>query len=280
MIVAEIVGWMLVASAIFGLCRYARYIASRTFLKRESNNKTEGRLLFVIVFSLLGAIYSCTPQSGGVTIPGTGGCDTVYIESPVLGEFQRELQRLRQEAGVKDAEIATLNQKLTNRDNTIAEKENVILSLNTANNKLSDDLKATQDNLNTLQADHDALHQTSQEQFAQIQKLEVDLQACLDNPEVIRDTIYQDKIVEVIPPPAIDTLLITHCADSTKNTTWYHWGGLTPYPHVVSMASKELGMVDIIFKDSLTDEIKAQKSYQLKRTKDYENAKTTYEFIK
>lgn len=90
------------------------------------------------------------------------------------------------------------------------------------------------------------------------------------------DTIYTD--VEIMPKDLIDQITVSHC-DSTKFTTWFHHGGISGYPHDISFNTKEYGFVRVHFKDSLTNEIKVQAQYKLKRTKNYVNAKTKYEFI-
>jgi hypothetical protein len=113
-----------------------------------------------------------------------------------------------------------------------------------------------------------------------ITTLTAELEACNNRPpEIVRDTVYVDKIVEVVPEPQIDTVTVTHCSEETKNTTWFHHGSIAGYPHDISFATKELSIIRVHFKDSLTNEFKVQDSYKLKRTKDFEKARTLYEFI-
>jgi hypothetical protein len=178
--------------------------------------------------------FSCTPQSEGINVGGDG-CDTVYIEGPEIGEFQRELARLREENRL-------FQNDLKEAETFIEEKDAIIADLTVTNATLNDQL-----------------------------------QQCLNKPA---DTVYIDKIVEVMPKPIIDTVVVTHCADSTKNTTWFHHGGIdTPYPKDISFATKEFAFTRVTFNTPLTDSIKVQPSYKLRRTRDFENARTTFEFI-
>jgi hypothetical protein len=184
--------------------------------------------------------FSCTPQSG-IQIGGDG-CDTVFIESPEIDKQFSDLNDM-------------INQ-LTEQNMTLTENNESLMSTLVLKNAEIATLTTQRDDLALL------------------------LQQCQDTPpDVVRDTVYVDKIIEVIPEPLIDTVTVTHCADSTKNTTWFHHGGISGYPHDITFSTKEYGMTRITFKDSLTNEIKVQKSYKLKRTKDFENARTTFEFI-
>lgn len=91
---------------------------------------------------------------------------------------------------------------------------------------------------------------------------------------------YKVSDIELIRPKlGIDTVTVTHCG-ATKETDWWHHGGISePYPKDITFATTEFGMTRVHFKDSVTNEIKVQASYKLKRMKDYVNARTTYEFV-
>ena len=92
---------------------------------------------------------------------------------------------------------------------------------------------------------------------------------------------YKVTDIELIRPiQAIDTITVTHCG-LTNETVWYHHGGVDlPYPKDITFATAEHGMTRVKFNTQLTDTIKVQASYQLKRIRDYEKAWTFYEFIK
>ena len=196
--------------------------------------------------------FSCTPQSG-ITV-GSGDCDTVYIESPEIEAMNNGMKACKEMVEKLTAE----NMELTDQNESIT--ANLASAMTTIKSQ-----QATIKNQETVISDLTADNT----------RLEGLLQECLDKPA---DTV--ELIVEVMPKPVIDTVIVTHCADSTKNTTWFHHGGIdTPYPKDISFATKEFAFTRVTFNTPLTDSIKVQKSYKLKRKKDFENARTTFEFI-
>ena len=170
-------------------------------------------------------------------------CDTVYIESPAWDKERNQF-------------IATI-QRLT--------AENI---------SLREDVDALSKQIDDLRANENTLNNTIALQASEINSLNGQIAILEAKLSEKADTI----IKEVVPAPMVDEVVVTHC-DSTKFTTWFHHGGISGYPHDISFATSEYGFVRVTFKDSLTDEIKVKQSYRLKRTRNYAEARTYYEFI-
>lgn len=199
-------------------------------------------ILFIIAISFYP--FGCEAQ----TNPTPDACDTVFIDSPEW-----------------DAERETFNQMITRLT-----QENEDLAGEVQN--LNSDVLALQGRVSIRDAEISTLKTSINNKDQTISELELALSEKAD-------TIYLDKIVEIIKPDDIDEVIVSHC-DSTKLTTWFHHGGVAGYPHDISFATSEYGFVRVTFNDSLTNEIKVQPQYTLKRIRNYENAKTYYEFIK
>jgi FtsZ-binding cell division protein ZapB len=189
--------------------------------------------------------FSCTPQTGGINL-GNDGCDTVYMESPRVGAFQSEIARLKGENnGIKG--------QLEDCQN--------------ANVQLEASLAAAMATITDKNAEIDNLRETNQ-------NLSDQLQACLDKPA---DTV----IVEVTKPTDIDEVIMEFCfsgtnLDSTGYRDFIHEGSVTEYPHFVSIASKNRGMMKVWFETPLDSTIKVAKSWTLERRRNYEQARTEY----
>lgn len=190
-------------------------------------------------------------------------------------DFNLTITRLTGENQDKANEIAGLKIVEGNLNNQID-------ALEADNNSLTisvDNLEGTIVNLNNdivaLQADNTLLNT----QLEECNNREVEV---VESEYItVAGVEYKVSDIELIrPKTAVDTVTVTHCG-ATKETIWFHHGGLDiPYPKDITFATEEFGMTRVHFKDSLTDEIKVQTSYQLKRIKDYVNARTTFEFVK
>jgi hypothetical protein len=223
--------------------------------------------------------FSCEGQTN---LP----CDPIYVEDPVqeakIAKLEEDLGAVRQNVKDQAVEITQLKKDLTAE---LDKNDALIAQLQSANGQLE-----------TVKNDLANLQIISNTQGELITTLEKDLAECKAKPPTtVTDTVYIDKPLDYItvggkeykvadielirPFQEIDTIIVSHC-DSTKLTRWYHHGGIAGYPHDISFNTKELGFVRTTFKDSLTNEIKVQPTYTLKRIKDYTKAETFYEFIK
>ena len=218
------------------------------------------RKAILIILAISFYPFGCEGQN---TNPTPGACDTVFIESP---EWESERETFNQMIIRLTDQNKALRENVASLDVQVTSLKNDVTSLNNT-------VKARDASIVTLTA-------TIANKDTNISDLERLLVECKSlPPDTVTDTVYVDVIVEVIPPSITDEVLVSHC-DSTKFTTWFHYGGVSGYPHDISFATKEFGMVRVTFNDSLTNEIKVQPQYTLKRTKDFENARTLYEFVK
>lgn len=235
------------------------------------------KLLSITILITIAMLYpfSCTPQVG---VPvGGDGCDTIFIEDPGLNEqienFQQMIERLTVENQTLMDENAGLKTEVTGLESTVAIQVQTISERDSEILNQKKVIATNEDDIATLEAKVTELENRPPETVTDTIYKELDY-------ITVAGTEYKVSDIELIRPyKAIDTVTVTHCADSTKNTTWFHHGGVSGYPHDITFATKEYGMTRITFKDSLTNEIKVQKSYRLKRTRDYTEAKTLYEFI-
>ena len=214
--------------------------------------------LLVIMILISGAFLYPFSCEGQTNLP----CDPVYVEDPI-----------------QEAKIVKLQKDLSAE---LDKNDALVLQMTT----LSGELEVVKADLSNLQI-------IANTQGELITVLEKDLADCQAKPPAtVTDTIYKEadyitvagkqyKVsdIELIKPfKEIDTVVVSHC-DSTKYTKWFHHGGISGYPHYISFSTKEYSMVKVLFTDSLTNEIKVQQQYTLKRIKDYSKAETVYEFI-
>jgi len=245
------------------------------YFKRRLIVIVNGKLGGLPLLFFLGVFFSCTPQSN---------CDTVFIEDPVT---QQEIAGYKVDLSRLTNELLVANGLIKSKDDKIAELQSVVVAKDNAISGLQTEVLG----LNTTVAEKDAEISSIS---ATLDKTKADLADCIAKP-VGTDTIYVDKPLDYItvagvqykvsdiqlirPFKDIDTVVVTHC-DSTKYTKWIHHGGISGYPHYISFSTKEYALVKVLFTDSLTNEIKVQPEYTLKRIKDYEKAETYFEFIK
>ena len=272
------------------------------FLKSGKMRKMKNIAFWIFMIASITFLSRCEAQTK-ITIPED--CE-IGIDSPQL-----EAERKAYQDTISDQRttirrlgdiIETDGQKMAEMDQTIKSQAGEISTLTSANSALSDQVEKQADTITDLRTKNgnqaeqisnlldmnDALVARNQAQKDTIETQKQIIADLEDRPGGSCDSItvggirYAVKDIQMIrPEKEIDTIMITHCADSTKNTTWFHHGGVDlPYPKDISMASKELGFVRIHFKDSLTNEIKVQKSYLLKRIRNYKEAHTSYEFVK
>lgn len=202
-------------------------------------------LVSVVVLAMLWP-FSCMPQS-------KPPCDPIIVEDPVLR-----------------AEIDSL--------------QTMIVDLTAENKLIREDADALREQVATLTTSNEALLQTVSEKNAEIanlretnQTLSDQLQACLDKPS---DTVEVVVEVPVMPEPTIDIIYVSHSNPDKTNRRFFHHGTLDPvYPKYISFETTELCMIQVLFKEELTQVIREADSIQVKRTKDHENAQTLYEFI-
>lgn len=206
------------------------------------------------------------------------GCQDLEIESEKwnternayidqVDGFTKEVNRLKQveadltdansglsnQIDVKDAQIGSQANQITSLNGVVNERDVTISTLNLEVTKLKDDLATAEGE--TIYIERDSI--------------------------TVNGVDYKVTDIELIRPlQEIDTVTVTHCG-ATVDTDWYHHGGIDlPYPKDITFATAEYGMTRVKFNTKLTDTIKVQASYQLKRIRDYEKAWTFYEFIK
>ena len=199
--------------------------------------------ILLIITGLFFYPFGCTGQVNG-NLP-SDGCDTIYIEDPAW-----------------DAQVKTFEQTI--KDLT---EQNAILT----------------DEGKNLNANIVLLQNSITTKDSEIKSLRSDILALEAELESIPDTVYLDKIVEVIkevmPSPTVDTVYVSHSNDIKTNRKFFHHGSFdTPYPKNITFETKEFCMITVEFPDSLGT-FRLLDKFKLKRIMDHENARTMYEFI-
>ena len=179
--------------------------------------------------------------------------------------------------GCQDLEIES--EKWNIEKNAFTKEIEVLHEANAGLDALVDKVNAQ---ITTLKSDKTKLGTTIASKDVEIKSLEDQLASSGGEPEYITVNGVQYKVsdIQLIKPfQVIDTVTVTHCG-ATKDTDWFHHGGVDlPYPKDITFATAEYGMTRVKFNVKLTDAIKVQTSYKLKRIRDYEKAQTFYEFI-
>ena len=179
--------------------------------------------------------------------------------------------------GCQDLEIES--EKWNIEKNAFTKEIEVLHEANAGLDALVDKVNAQ---ITTLKSDKAKLETTIASKDVEIKSLEDQLASSGGEPEYITVNGVQYKVsdIQLIKPfQVIDTVTVTHCG-ATKDTDWFHHGGVDlPYPKDITFATAEYGMTRVKFNVKLTDAIKVQTSYKLKRIRDYEKAQTFYEFI-
>lgn len=257
--------------------------------------------MLIIGFMLFMYPWSCTPQSVPIG-DGGEGCDTIFVESPVLNEqinaFQAEIARLKEENGDLTTQNNGVKQQLQECNETVAAQEATIttqtatIAAQTTTISQKNDEIAQKDG----QIDNQAMQIASQSE--EIATLEAKVTE-LENrpPETVIDTVYQeadyitvggveykvDEIELIKPRQEIVEWEMFFCFDTTstgQQTTgkrpWIHEGDPNVYPHFVNVASRDRGMIKVWFEQPLDSTIKIAKSWILEERRNYDLAKTQY----
>ena len=205
-------------------------------------------------------------------------CDKIESEAWYEAEkkYTDEIRDLKTDIDRLGDIIEADGQKMAEMDKQIQNQANQIKTLLDEQKEFITQIGTLTETNNALRAENDQLREDLANSEGRVDTITVESEFI-----TIQGQKYRVADIEMIKPKiAIDTILVTHCADSTKNTVWYHHGGVeAPYPKDITFATKELAMTRILFKSPLTDSIKASEAYRLKRIRDHENAKTTYEYI-
>lgn len=203
--------------------------------------------LILIILAISFYPFGCEGQVNG-TLPGSDGCDTVYVEDPAWDSQVKTFEQMIKDLTDDNAILRANNENLTAQ----------VATLDAAVVVATASIKSRDDEIKSLKSDITSL----EEQLASK-----------------ADTIYKDVIVEVMPSPTVDTVFVTHSNDDKTNRKYFHHGSFeAPFPKDITFETKEFCMITVEFPDSLGT-FRTLDKFKVKRIMDHENARTIYEFI-
>jgi len=216
--------------------------------------------------------FGCEAQTNG-NIP----CDPIIVEDP---KQQIKIDSLEDAVKIeldKNDALLLINQELTDDKSALTLR---VTTLTDQKDELQNDINGKQIIINN----HESTIETQTIEITtlntNIEQLNIDLAEALSNPDVIYkelDSItvngvsYKvDEIEQILPNQTIDTIQITTCFEIYENKMWFHAGEIDVYPHIISFPTKQYGMTNVQFNDSLTIDMKKyQNTFTVKRIRDH-----------
>lgn len=282
---------------LFNVMRFKYH--SKLLLKSRPTG-LRGPLTLALVISLL-SFLSCEGQT---TVTVSENCDTIIIENPKtndaiksciedLGIAMDSITTLSGLNAAQEAQIANnltaieeLNQEMTQqiaaRDAQIVSKdaqiENQATQIQSAATTIDDQRIVINNRDATIGELEIALAKKPDTIFEEIETIVEVIK------EVERDSItvggvdYKVSDIELIlPVQTIDTINVNTCFEDYDKKQWFHVGPIDTYPHRIYFPTKELEIIGIMFKDSLTIDMKKyQGKFKVERTIDHSNGTTQY----
>lgn len=178
-------------------------------------------------------------------------------------DFISTIEGLTQENRKLTDDLTGLQLVITNKDTQIEE-------LQTANGSLSAHIDVLEGEKSQLQILLDECKATVQ-----------DTVVVESEYITVNGTEYKVSDIELIRPiQTVDTIRIAFCQDTTGLRDFWHEGPIDQYPHFINIATKTLGMKKVYFETPLDSTIKVADEWEVLRIRNYELARTQYNFIR